>query len=359
MAQVASQSFSANAVASDLEVAEPEQPTPEQPANESQAATGDNCTTAGSEKLKAIACLPSLNEKNQKAVKMAASAEVPEHGLAARIGAATAVLAFYTGIGTTSYFWWYKGQEHSPFRVENEGWFGPETYAGGTDKLGHLFSNYAMSRTAADLLQVAGMKKLPASLTANALTLIFFTGIEIKDGLHKGYGFSWGDMAANIAGNVLASVMINFPEVDEMFDYRLEYFPSAQYRSGLSAGNPNMGEDYTGMHYAVWYHLASLAAVKEAENPILKFLRYVDVGVGYHTENFKPEPTSADALQKQQLFLGLTFNLQTVTDDLFFNRGETKSAMRSVTQSLTEFFTVPFTALHLGPTIESPQNNRD
>ncbi len=303
-----------------------------------------NCNTSNENAVTVHGCIPADGKK--------------ELSLAHRLTAAGTVLAIYGGIGTWSYFAWYSKQTHGPFHVENEGWFGPETYAGGTDKLGRAFSNYVMSRWTAQLLQETGMKKLPSALLANTLTLMFFTGIELKDGFHKGYGFSWGDMIANVAGNVLATVMIEFPKVDEMFDYRLEYFPSAAYRKKSAEGDPNVGEDYSGMHYGLWYHLSSNRAVTENTNPLIRMMKYLDVGLGYHTENFKPEPTDPTTKQKQQVFFGITADLQKVADDLFFHGGQKQTAGRTATQAFTEFFTLPFTAAHIGPSFESDQNTR-
>lgn len=279
---------------------------------------------------------------------------------AKRIGAATGVLAIYTLMGTWSYFAWYSKQDQQNFQFKDEGWFGPETYAGGTDKIGHFFSNYIMARGFSSMLRSAGMSPLSSSLTANALTLIFFTGIEVKDGLHKNYGFSMGDMISNVLGNVLATVMVEFPKVDEMFDLRLEYFPSKRYREALEKQNDvNAGEDYTGMFFTLWYHLSSLNTIKESGNPLIKSLKYLDVGLGYHTDNFKPEPVDSTSQQSQQLYFGITANVQKIFDDLFFDQGKKHNFARGITSSFNEFFTIPGTALHLGPKFYSQQNQEN
>ncbi|HEU4521828.1 MAG TPA: hypothetical protein VFT12_07490, partial [Thermoanaerobaculia bacterium] len=36
------------------------------------------------------------------------------------------------------YFVWWRGKDYSNFRIEREGWFGPDGYSGGADKAGHL-----------------------------------------------------------------------------------------------------------------------------------------------------------------------------------------------------------------------------
>ncbi|MEJ2685890.1 MAG: DUF2279 domain-containing protein [Gammaproteobacteria bacterium] len=41
---------------------------------------------------------------------------------------------------------WWKAGVDAQFRTADEGWFGQKTYAGGADKLGHLYSAYVGTR---------------------------------------------------------------------------------------------------------------------------------------------------------------------------------------------------------------------
>jgi len=252
----------------------------------------------------------------------------------------TTVTAFYGAIGYWSYFAWYKGQQHNSFCFEDEGTFGNNTYAGGSDKLGHMYSNYLMNRVSSQLLINGDFSKKTATIASTTLTMLFFTGIELKDGVHASYGFSWGDMVANICGNVLAAVMLYFPTVDDMFDFRLEYFPSGPYRKALANGDTNAGEDYSGMTFDLWYHLDSSPHIRFNNNEYIRLLRYIDVGIGWHTEHYKPE-VHTGVSKRRKLSVGISLNIPLGLDYVF---GENAKMFRRGAKGVLEYFTIPGTA---------------
>ena len=48
-------------------------------------------------------------------------------------------------LNTWAYFAWYRHRTTSDHLIwKDEGWFGPDTYAGGSDKLGHFWVNYIL-----------------------------------------------------------------------------------------------------------------------------------------------------------------------------------------------------------------------
>lgn len=264
------------------------------------------------------------------------------------------IAGLYGVVYTWTYFAWYKNRATTEDIVWNsEGLFGPDTYAGGSDKLGHMWGNYIVSRWTANVLATGGWEPLPRALIATTSTMAFFTMIELKDGYHKGFGFSWWDMAFNTAGNLVAAAMILEPRLDEMFDFKLYYLPTRAYlRSLTQRGVVDAGEDYSGQKFTIDYHLTSIDAVKR--NPWLQWLRFVDVSLGYQSKNYLPKPRSKNTDRLQEVSLGVAFNFQHLLDVLYdwdqSPRGHTHSSIRF----FLEGFGVPYTNPYL---IKYQKNN--
>lgn len=106
--------------------------------------------------------------------------------------------AYYAGsliiLGKT----WYKDRERVPFHFYNDN----KAYLQ-VDKLGHTFGAYLYSYIGYHYLTHIGLTRKEALSYGATLGLVLQLPIEIMDGIHEGYGFSWGDMAANAMGSVL------------------------------------------------------------------------------------------------------------------------------------------------------------
>jgi hypothetical protein len=72
------------------------------------------------------------------------------------------------------------------------------------DKLGHTFSTYQTGRLMMEAFDWAGYNKKQKLFIGGAMGLYYLTLIECMDGFSEGWGFSWGDMAANALGSALA-----------------------------------------------------------------------------------------------------------------------------------------------------------
>src|SRR5690606_35021408 len=151
------------------------------------------------------------------------------------------------------------------------------------------------------------------AIISTAGTMAFFTMIELKDGYHKGFGFSWWDMLFNAAGNAAAVAAIVSPRLDEMFDFKVYYLPTRSYLKSLTQhGVVNAGEDYSGQTFTFAYHLTSIDAVKR--QPSLQFLRFVDLTLGFGTRNYLPEPEGSSTPRMQEVTFGMALNVQHILD---------------------------------------------
>lgn len=269
--------------------------------------------------------------------------------------AAGSLAGVYAGLTTFTYFAWYHDTDQLPeFTVNGDGWFGQETYAGGSDKLGHLWGNLMVSRETAEILVAGGWKRLPASLISSGLALSFFTYIEIKDGFY--YQFSTGDMVGNVLGAGLAVLMFNVPEVDDLFDFRVEYIPTGQYLDSLTDdGDVNVVEDYSGQSYLLAVHLSGIAGATESR--YTEWLSYVDVVGGFQSLNYKPDPVDpASSPRSQSLFMGVALNMQHVLDRVFGTAPDSGAGKwtHDIGHHVFEYLSVPFTTLRVAGAERSP-----
>jgi uncharacterized protein YfiM (DUF2279 family) len=227
------------------------------------------------------------------------------------------MLAVYGGITTWAYFAWYHNQTMNRRMVVNrsaEEGFGGNTYAGGADKAGHFYANYLFARVGAQSLIDRGWSPLWAVLVNVTFTLTLYTLVEIKDGFHPGYGFSVEDQVANVLGNVVAALLLLVPSLDELFGVRMYYKPSKLFLDGLVRNKDiDVSEDYTGETVMLVFHLGGLSAVKNS--PHFRFLRYVDLLIGYNARGFLPRPDPS-VLREQELFVGFSLNLGEILRDL-------------------------------------------
>lgn len=263
-----------------------------------------------------------------------------------KIVSASAIGGVYASLTVWAYFAWYHNKPRNLyFKTNGDGLFGVNTYAGGSDKLGHFWSNHMVSRGTSELLIAGGWKPLPASLIASGLSAAFFTFVEVKDGYY--YEFSTGDLAADVGGAALSVLMINHPEIDRLFDFRVQYIPTDEYLAGFDDGDVNFAEDYSGQTYFLATHLGGIPGV--TDSTWSRWLRYVDVGVGFQSQNYKPEPDDMDAVPSQHLFLGAALNLQTLLEDLYGEKAERGHAHTShlVGHFALEFVSVPYTTLRV------------
>jgi hypothetical protein len=251
----------------------------------------------------------------------------------------------YTGVGVWAYFAWYNGKPRNPgWEWNGDGAFGVNTYAGGSDKLGHFYSTLVITRATTSLLQAGGWRRLPASLISSGLAATYFTLIEVKDAYY--YEFSTGDLVADLVGAGLGVLMVNRPEVDRLIDFRVDYWPTDEYIDGFKDGDVNFVEDYSGQTYLLALHLSGIP--KLTDSRWMRWGRYVDLVSGFQSQNYKPEPADPDAMESQHLFFGVALNVQGVLEDLYGQpAGRGARTSHRVLHSIAEYVSVPYTTLRV------------
>jgi Predicted periplasmic lipoprotein (DUF2279) len=223
--------------------------------------------------------------------------------------------------------WWQSGFGGG-FKTTNEGWFGAGTSYGGADKFGHLYSNYAGVRLLAPIFESAGNSPEASVSLAAWSTLGIYTAVEVADGFSRSWKFSPQDGITNVAGTALGVVMETHPEIDAIFDFRLDY----RRAPGDSDFDP-FG-DYSAQKYLLVIKADGFAPLRQR-----RLLRYLEVAVGYGTRGYDTGERNRD------VYLGLSLNLaRLLADGVYEGRMHSTAVQRGFERlfDLVQFPTIGY-----------------
>jgi len=234
---------------------------------------------------------------------------------------AGAALAGVTALGLYSWDW----GSSKKFRVNGEGWFGPETGSGGADKLGHAFTSYALTNVLAEQLVQKGRSPERAALNAVLTTQAIMLYVEVFDGLSNDHGFSKEDVVMNMAGSALAYARAVHPGLRDKLDFRLEY-----QSSGYKGFRPL--SDYAGQKYVWALKLGGFDALRSLP------LRYLELQTGYYARGFS-NPEKADGFERSRHgFVGIGLNLGEL---LFGRKADQEADLKRAARLFFEHIQVP------------------
>ncbi len=106
-------------------------------------------------------------------------------------------------VGLVEYALWWKNGKRTDFHFVSEGWFGPDEYTGGADKVSHFVGGYIGEQILEALYRSAGHSAADARMPALFVTIAEGILIEFGDSF-KGGGFSWQDIATDAFGAMAA-----------------------------------------------------------------------------------------------------------------------------------------------------------
>ncbi|AQG78608.1 DUF2279 domain-containing protein [Spirosoma montaniterrae] len=187
------------------------------------------------------------------------------------IGVVAGTAVFYTVTLLLLRKQWYK--KRVPFHSfnDNREWLQ-------MDKLGHATTAYCMSRGGYELMRWSGVNERASIITGSLLALLFQSTLEVYDGYSEGWGFSKGDMIANVAGMGLfmgQQLGAGQQVVTMRYGFRKTIFPP--YRPNLlgKTTGQQMLKDYNGQQYWLSVNLASALPVGPS------FPRWLNLAAGY------------------------------------------------------------------------------
>ncbi|MBI5429147.1 MAG: DUF2279 domain-containing protein [Nitrosomonadales bacterium] len=232
---------------------------------------------------------------------------------------AGAVLLGVTGLGFSSWDW----GSSKTFRWKPEGWFAADTYLGGSDKLGHAYTSYAVTNVLYDHLAMQGRPPQRAMLSAVLTTQAIMTYMEVLDGYSGKYGFSPEDLLSNLLGSGFAYVRATRPGMRELVDFRLEYevpgYKGLQFRS----------------NYLLTLKLSGVDALRDTP------LRFVELQAGYNTRGYIRAEQDDGYARSRHVFVGVGLN---VSELLLGRRASREALSRNNGRLFFEHVQVPYTA---------------
>ena len=109
------------------------------------------------------------------------------------------VAGAHAGLWTVSYIalnkTWYANYPRSSFHFFNDNSEWEQM-----DKLGHVWTAYNVARVSTGMWKWTGLPEKKAVVLGGISAVAYQSIIEIQDGYSAEWGFSWGDMAANVVG---------------------------------------------------------------------------------------------------------------------------------------------------------------
>jgi uncharacterized protein YfiM (DUF2279 family) len=129
------------------------------------------------------------------------------------VTAGALVGGFLQGLGAPLQYGWV------PFNTTNEGWFGRDTYVGGSDKVSHFIISSGVSRALYEAYTAQGHSKEQSFNLALATTFMAGSIVEIMDGVSV-YGFSFQDLTVDALG-AAAGLLIQRNGLEDMLGLRL------------------------------------------------------------------------------------------------------------------------------------------
>jgi hypothetical protein len=229
------------------------------------------------------------------------------------------------------------------FRFGNEGWFGRNTYAGGSDKMAHLYAHYLIMRVlynVYDFTEDGGPLKWAFSA---GITGGIALGIEIGDGFCKNQnGFSYADLTMGFLGLGIAALLEQFPAVDSFVSLSVGYIPTKYFRK-----HPQrlmwLTDDYSG-----WKFMANikLAGFRYLGLPMPEFLKYIQFDVGYYSTGFTKYDYNWAEIERafnrkgkeRNVYIGISLNFVEVVKDFF---KDTNSLACRAVQQPVKYYHIP------------------
>jgi uncharacterized protein YfiM (DUF2279 family) len=184
------------------------------------------------------------------------------------------------------------------FHFGDEGWFSPNSYGGGSDKVSHFIVSASLGR------ELALVYDLQGHTVAQSIALSFgitaFSGfiVEAVDGFTP-YGFSWEDLTADVLGTA-TGLFLTRQGLNDLIGLRL----------GKVAGNvpvpegtePALGTVYSGEIYSGDFKIAGLARRMQFNAGPARFLM---TSVTYSTKGYGYDPT----IPSRQRLIGVELGL--------------------------------------------------
>ena len=240
-------------------------------------------------------------------------------------------------VSTGLYFLWYRKHPHTNFHFFNDNaeWLQ-------MDKLGHLTTAYNIAAVQYDLMRWCGVNN-DASIAVGSLTALgYMSIIEVLDGFSSKWGFSPGDMLANIAGTALFAAQQkwwNGQRVAVKFSYHSTIYP-AYYPEELGSNwISRILKDYNGQTYWFSLNIKSFLPAKS------DFPAWLNMSAGYGAEGMIGARSNPQTYKGQPIPSFPRYRQFYLAPDVDFLRVPSYSGFFNTSAYITRFIKVPAPAL--------------
>lgn len=196
------------------------------------------------------------------------------------------------------------------FRVRDEGWFGRSTYAGGADKLAHMYSHFLINRASYDLYRNNGLSHQQSLKNSFILASTVGLLIEVGDGISH-YGFAVNDLISDMVGIGFGHLLNSHPYLDELIGFQLQWANNTKdpKHKGKKFNDPI--DDYNNQKYIINLRFAAIPFLRS--NYLTRYINF-DTGM-YSRETI--EPGSTEKISARTIYYGLSLNITQLLNDLF------------------------------------------
>jgi hypothetical protein len=245
-----------------------------------------------------------------------------------------------TGIAISAglYFLWYRKHPSSHFHFFNDNgeWLQ-------MDKIGHATTAYNIGAIQYDLMRWCGVKN-DASITVGGLTALgYMSIIEIFDGFSSKWGFSNGDMLANIFGAALfAAQQKGWNQQRIYLKWSFHASPYAKYYPAELGSNffSRMLKDYNGQTYWLSFNVASFLPANSG------FPYWLNMSLGYGADGMIGARSNPDSLNGKAIPYFPRYRKFYFSPDANLFSIPTNSSFYNAATYLTKFSKIP------APTLE-------
>lgn len=197
-------------------------------------------------------------------------------------------VAISTAVSVGLYYLWYKKFPRSRFHLfnDNREWLQ-------MDKAGHAVTAYNIGVLQYDMMRWCGVKKNDAIVIGSATALGGLTIIEILDGFSTHWGFSKGDMLANLVGTaIFASQQRWWNEQRVSMKFSAHFSPYAKYHGGElgRSWTSRVLKDYNGQSYWLSLNIRSFLPASSS------FPSWPAVALGYGADGMTGGHSNPDSI---------------------------------------------------------------
>lgn len=189
-------------------------------------------------------------------------------------------------------FTWDYGDRELHFKSED--WFTRNTKHGGADKLGHFYSNYALTQLLAHRFEAWHYSKKNAARYAALSSLGLLSFMELGDGF-SAFGFSYQDAVMNLVGDIVGYYAYLSPTLNRLIDFRVEYLPTWSKKDVFT--------DYEGLKYLM---AIKMEGINTIQNPTMRLL---ELHLGFFARGYE---ASATGPRQRNVYLAVGINLSSI-----------------------------------------------